>query len=101
VEGITLESTPCGTKLVRVSFCVSVYVIDSTSRVLTRRVLRVVAQVKMGDPTDVSLGVGDKTQGAPSTSLRLGGLQTAEMCQAGGLADMKSDPKQLVDGWGL
>jgi hypothetical protein len=77
VDIIALESTPCGTNLVRISVCVSIYVIDSTSRVLTSRVLRVVTQVKMGDPTDVSIGMGDKAQGAPSASLLLVGLQTA------------------------
>jgi hypothetical protein len=101
VDIIALESTPCGTNSVKISFCVSIYVIDSTERVLTRRVLGVVTQVKMGDPADVSMGVGDKAQGAPSTSLLFAGLQTAEMWQAGGLADMRANPKQLVYGWGL
>jgi hypothetical protein len=101
VDIITFEATPCGTNGVRVSFCVSIYAIDSTSRVLTRRVLRVVTQVKMGDPADVSMGVGDEAQGAPNTSLPFAGLQTAEMCQAGGLAGMRANPKQLVDCWGL
>jgi hypothetical protein len=80
VDIIALESTPGGTNLVGISICVSIYVIDRTSCVLTKGVFRVVTQVETRNGPEVRGIMGYNAQCTTRASPFLVGLQAAEVC---------------------